>query len=1117
MPVESKPLFHPEVIRQRLMHFELPPLGEAARARLSHWADLIGSGRADQLKETDLLPDFLTDIFVNLLGYTRPAESPDCFTLSRETQVVVDGQKADAVLGRFRPDREEYVVAVEGKGTRDPLEIPFGGRKMSAVDQCYRYAINLPCDWLIVTSMRETRLYHKGSNQQTYERFDTVRLASDAGLLRRFVFLLGAARVVPAAGECHFKELFARSETVGREITNRFYAFYAELRLGVFARLRAENPAVPAGEILRASQKLLDRILFCAFCEDRGLLPPDTVRGAFDHNDPYNPRPVWENFRGLFRSVDQGNPGLKIPAYNGGLFAHDAGLDTLRVPDEVCGLFRDLAAHDFRPAREVAEANATGEIRPVIDVDILGHIFEQSITDLERIRQDLESGSLPVAGKDAKTRRKQEGAFYTPAFITRYIVEQTLGAALAARFEALRLAEEAAATATARKPLADPSAYELTALNDPQRKVLIKFWEAWQDVLKSLRIVDPACGSGAFLIEVFSQLHAIYEISNARLEELRGERSLFDPDRQILQHNLYGVDLNAEAIQICQLSLWIKTAAHGKALTSLDHNIREGNSVVSDPAVHPKAFDWQTAFPEVFAQGGFDVVVGNPPYIRQEWLAPFKPYWEKRYRTYHGVADIFVYFFEQGIELLRPGGQLAFITSGSWVRGNYGAPLRTYLAGNARMTSMVDFGEFQPFEDAEMIRPSITIVSKAPPGGEMRLFKWLISGRPPETLSDEIAKAPTVSADNFGEEAWELEADLVLKLRSKLAKNGTALALHPSMPVLMGVKPGTTEAFVVDSATRTALIQEDAACEPLFRNFTRGQDIRTWHVKESDLWAIALSSSDQQEWPWTNEGVNAEKSFAEAYPSIYRHLSKYEKELKGRMDRIRFWWELRSCAYWNQFSLARLVWPDITNRPRFAIDTSGGLIGDTSFMIPKDDAYFLGVLGSWATWFYISKTAQPLRLRSDRWQYRLKAQYTQYVPIPDAPDAERKAVGDLARTCSALAQERYQGQIKVQRRLRQAFGETSGNPLNQKATAWWELALNPLGEALQQSFKLKTNPMKSPRIADEWESYLTEQRADQTRLTAALTTAEADLNARVYRLFNLTPDEINLLENEVEH
>jgi hypothetical protein len=165
--------------------------------------------------------------------------------------------------------------------------------------------------------------------------------------------------------------------------------------------------------------------------------------------------------------------------------------------------------------------------------------------------------------------RKQEGAVYTPAFITRYIVGQALGGVLKHRFEALRQQHEAEAAGTARKALADPNAYDLTALNEPQRKALIRFWEAWQESLKCLRILDLACGSGAFLIEAFDQLHALYEISNARLEELRGQRTLFDLDRQILQNNLYGMDLNAEAIQICQLSLWIKTAARGKRLTGL--------------------------------------------------------------------------------------------------------------------------------------------------------------------------------------------------------------------------------------------------------------------------------------------------------------------------------------------------------------------------------------------------------------------------------------------------------------------------------------------------------------------------------------------------------------------
>ena len=174
MAVETKPLFSPELVRQQVHHFTLPDSVQAAMPRLQHWADLISSGKADTFKETALLPEFLTDIFGQLLGYTSPASAGDSFTLLRETHVEVDGQFADAALGRFTATTQRFTVAVEGKGTRDPLERPFAGRRMSAVDQAYRYAINLQCDWIIVTSMRETRLYHKGSNQQTYERFETT-------------------------------------------------------------------------------------------------------------------------------------------------------------------------------------------------------------------------------------------------------------------------------------------------------------------------------------------------------------------------------------------------------------------------------------------------------------------------------------------------------------------------------------------------------------------------------------------------------------------------------------------------------------------------------------------------------------------------------------------------------------------------------------------------------------------------------------------------------------------------------------------------------------------------------------------------------------------------------
>ncbi len=160
--------------------------------KLQHWAELIASGRAEDCKKTDRLPDFSTDFFCTLFGYTRPAGAADNFTLSRAQLVEVRGEKADAAQGRFHKDQAHFTVALEGKGTRDPLDRPFAGPRMSGVDQACCYAINLPLDWLVVTSMRETRLYHEGSNQHALERFETARLAGEPALLRRFVFLFGA-------------------------------------------------------------------------------------------------------------------------------------------------------------------------------------------------------------------------------------------------------------------------------------------------------------------------------------------------------------------------------------------------------------------------------------------------------------------------------------------------------------------------------------------------------------------------------------------------------------------------------------------------------------------------------------------------------------------------------------------------------------------------------------------------------------------------------------------------------------------------------------------------------------------------------------------------------------
>ena len=262
---------------------------------------------------------------------------------------------------------------------------------MSAVDQGYHYAINLPCDWIIVTSIRQTRLYFKGADQYTYERFDTEKLAADDSLLKKFIFLLAAERVVPLVGRCHLYALAGGIRQGGKRTDQ---AVLPPIRQHA-SRMPSPGSATRT-RIPRLTMSCdLPRSCWTAFssapfARSAVFCPPDTIAQAYKHRDPYRPRPIWDNFQGLFHAINEGNAELNIPAYNGGLFADDAVLDSLQVPDEVCGYFRDLGEYDYRPAHEAAADTEGGSTRTLIDVDILGHIFEQSITDLEKIRNELD-------------------------------------------------------------------------------------------------------------------------------------------------------------------------------------------------------------------------------------------------------------------------------------------------------------------------------------------------------------------------------------------------------------------------------------------------------------------------------------------------------------------------------------------------------------------------------------------------------------------------------------------------------------------------------------------------------------------------------------------------------
>ena len=588
-------LFNQKTVENALKGFTFPPDLADRHQKVQEWIASLQSGKLTKVKEVSLHGQFLNDIFQTVLGY-RSIIGGDRWELHAEQTIADGGGSADGAIGLFHAKTEDsgqvklqgrVVAPIELKGVTNDLDRAASGRHESAVDQGWRYANYTPdCRWVIVSNYREIRLYQTSKTPAYYERFRLEDL-EDLDTFKQFYFLLCRNNFLPASADPKAKsridQLLIESANADEDITKALYQDYKKVRLAIAKHFLHIGPAdLPERNItlIAAAQKVLDRILFIAFCEDRGLLPEKTLQQAHDHQDPYSPRTIWENFKAVFQAVDKGNSALSIPGYNGGLFAPDPLLDEqLPVSDILCSQLNQLTNYDFESE---------------VSVNILGHIFEQSVSDLEELRAQ----ATHQAYDQKKGRRKTQGVYYTPAFITQYIVGVALGEYLERKKDALWEAmgiDQIRANAVRQRQRAE-----------------IQFWERYRDeVLTQTRVIDPACGSGAFLIAAFDFLNRKYEEVNERLAALKtedesgefvGQRSLFDLTKTILNQNLYGVDLSPESVEITKLSLWLKTAERGKTLTYLDDNIKVGNSIIADPAFDPAyAFDWDAAFPEVFA------------------------------------------------------------------------------------------------------------------------------------------------------------------------------------------------------------------------------------------------------------------------------------------------------------------------------------------------------------------------------------------------------------------------------------------------------------------------------------------------------------------------------------
>jgi type I restriction-modification system DNA methylase subunit len=1049
-------LFQPKLLQKHLI---IPAVIPSSHLQaIQEWQTAVKDGSLAKLGEKSSHGRFIQTILVRLLGYTTEGSEWNAYY-----ECPVHRGSIDVGLGKFTAKTTRIIAPFELKGldTRN-LDATMSQRGKSPVQQVWGYAMSVPgAKWALLSNYREFRLYAVGQGMQAYESWQIEDLHQPAEYAR-FHTLLCASHLLDGYTE----NLLRENEQVEKDITDSLYADYRRLRVNLITELQGRYPALNAALLLQHAQTIIDRILFIAFAEDKGLLPDRIIERAYQQQNPFNPLPVWENFNGLFRAIDKGNAALQIPAYNGGLFAPDAALDALQLSDQLCEGFRDLARYDF--ASEVS-------------VTVLGHIFEQSIADLEQLQEQLASG-VDIQDDATKARattgkRKQYGVVYTPNHITRFIVEQTLGSYLQAEFQ--RLAVDYQKTLKSGE------------IRWTDKKAELRFWYAWRERLKRLRILDPACGSGAFLVAAFDYLVAEYQRINDTLHDLTGAYDVFDLNKTILNHNLYGVDLNAESVEITRLSLWLKTAERGKPLTNLDQAIRCGNSVVADSSVDSHAFDWHAAFPAVFADGGFDVVLGNPPYVRMELLKPIKPYLEKHYVVASDRADLYAYFFELGLKLLKPNGKLGYISSSTFFRTGSGERLRHHLRTQARLETIVDFGDTQIFEGVTTY-PAILVMEKNVDVGDIRFLKVT------EKLGSELAQqfsdaAKTMPQSRLTDDSWQFENASLADLRSKLTAGKRTLKDVYGAP-LYGIKTGLNEAFVIDRITRDRLIAEDSRSVELLKPFLEGKDLKQWRVEPRDLWLIYIPKNV----------LNIDD-----YPAIKAYMLPFKDKLEKRATKQE-WFELQQAqaAYTPLMLKPKIVYSRFMGESLFWLDTNNYYINNALNVLPEVSAYELGLLISNISWFLIVSNASTM----SGGFYQIHGHVLEKLPIPEATDEQKQVIATLAEECQRLAEQRYQIEARLCRRIATDLCPPEREAkLSQKLQAWWQLSFAEFRAELKKCFKTEI-PVKE---RDDWEDMLTERTKQVKDLTAQLVAKEALLNQAVYALFDLKPEEITLLESNI--
>ena len=1229
-------------------------------------------------KEEQFQEGFLRELFVKVLDYTLNPEPQ--FNLTTELKNEKGAKKADgAILARGHdPLTRKALAVIELKSTKT--------KDLERIrEQAFGYKVNhSECVYVITSNFEKLRFYI--NNAVDFEEFNLFTLNEEQFEL---MFL------------CLHKEnilnnvpLKIKTDSVVAEesITKKFYSDYSQFKRELFRdlvkqnleneifriELQEEDKDRAAKNIKQAlfkkSQKLIDRFLFIFFAEDKGLLPPNSTlqilnkwKADWDFGDE---RPLYDLFKQYFKFLDIGRKGTQsraeIFAYNGGLFKPDPILDSLIFDNQT--LFKHtktLLDYDFESQ---------------VGVNILGHIFENSLNEIESVNSEIEGKEFDKQ----KTKRKKDGVFYTPKYITKYIIDNTIGKLCEEKKQELEIKEEE--DQKSRKGRKTDTLKKLKAKLDNYRNWLL-----------TLTILDPACGSGAFLNQALNFLIKEHTcIDELETSMLGGGMVMKNIENTILENNIYGVDINEESVEIAKLSLWLRTAQPRRKLNTLNNNIKCGNSLIDSKTVAgDKAFNWQEEFPHICSEkkkkvwhittathnsrysqrmfdnnvkteeatwldekdeiiitetiaeivkkdnlnvieynicgdhmhlllvceeneltkivgklkavsarkyniengitipstatsitrghiplsdtdtdtegkkvkkkynslwtqkfgkseikdedylnnvikyirnnrvkhelakckeiekikkeflcskehafrteydGGFDVVIGNPPYVRAELLGEFQEYLSHNYSLYNPSGDLFSYFYEKSFKLLKAENGLFGFISNTFDKTTAGISIREYLQTEISFLKYIDFTEVKIFEGATTYPVIITAKNIRNNNHTFQFIKILKSSQSP-IIDIDLHHSVIVEQNSLEKSNWSFKSKLAVNLISKLKKNKTVRKIYGKC--YYGVKTALNEAFIIPKAYEAGEL-----VKPIFE----GKELSKWVSAESVQQLILFKSK------WTKKEYGEEiteetglQNLSNNYPELLSHILPLEERAKKRYDKGDFFWELRNCAYYDLFEKPKIVFPNLQNSNKFSFDKTGAYINAPAVILPTNDKFLLAILNSKLVWYFLTNICV---VRSGGY-IEVKPQYFEQIPIPEINNQETlnaKTDNIIAFTSKLQKVEKsfakyLQSQFKIKK-------------LSKKLQNWHELEfadfIKELNKAIKKANKEVATATTSGHVhltkknEMEWMELFEEKKSEAQIIKNEIEKTDKEIDQMVYELYGLTEDEISIIEN----